>query len=165
MRENGIVGGQEAYDSFTTGLANSHSARAQTANFCDVADTLVKLAKASADGDLVALAINFSDRPAGVGETCEAAAAVVPAVEIAQAPIAEPNAQVVAATPPKPQSAAAALEAAAVAMQAAAAAMKEQEAGQSPSAVTVPVNASDHAPADEPLPEGIKPASLTPPPP
>src|SRR3546814_17888627 len=77
MRENGIVGGQEAYDSFTTGLANSHSARAQTANFCDVADTLVKLAEASADGDLVALAINFSDRPAGVGATCEAAAADV----------------------------------------------------------------------------------------
>src|SRR3546814_17491454 len=51
MRENGIVGGQEAYDSFTTGLANSNSARAQTANFCDVADPLGKLEEAWADGE------------------------------------------------------------------------------------------------------------------
>src|SRR3546814_9225744 len=61
MRESGIDGGQSAYDRFTTGLANSHSARAQSVNFCDMAGTLMTLAAGSTDEELSTLARSFSE--------------------------------------------------------------------------------------------------------
>src|SRR3546814_20576588 len=70
MRESGIDGGQSAYDRFTTGLANSHSARAQSVNFCDMAGTLMTLAAGSTDDELSTLARSFSETPLGVGESC-----------------------------------------------------------------------------------------------
>src|SRR3546814_189995 len=70
MRESGIDGGQSAYDRFTTGLANSHSARAQSVNFCDMAGTLMTLAAGSTDEELSPLARSFSETPLGVGESC-----------------------------------------------------------------------------------------------
>src|SRR3546814_764023 len=70
MRESGIDGGQSAYDRFTTGLANSHSARAQSVNFCDMAGTLMTLAAGSTDEELSTLARSFSETPLGVGESC-----------------------------------------------------------------------------------------------
>src|SRR3546814_9654422 len=70
MRESGIDGGQSAYDRFTTGLANSNSARAQSVNFCDMAGTLITLAAGSTDEELSTLARIFSETPLGVGESC-----------------------------------------------------------------------------------------------
>src|SRR3546814_4724766 len=71
MRESGIDGGQSAYDRFTTGLANSHSARAQSVNFCDMAGTLMTLAAGSTDEELSTLARSFSETPLGVGRSEE----------------------------------------------------------------------------------------------
>ncbi|WP_375197302.1 hypothetical protein [Sphingobium sp.] len=142
MRENGISGGQNAYNDFITRLANSHSIGMQSAGFCQMADTLLTLAINAGEGDIPILARNFSERPAGVGDMCEviAAPAPVPAPALAPAvsvdpgvapsvmpvaaaeaaPAAVPAAQVT------PQSAAAALEAAPVALQNAAASLKTQ---------------------------------------
>lgn len=144
MRENGISGGQDAYNDFITRLANSHSVGMQSAGFCQMADTLLTLAVNAGESDIPVLARNFSERPAGVGDMCEAttAAAVTaavpapasaPAVAADPAPVASPVA-VAEATPTAapaaaqvtPQSAAAALEAAAVALQSAAASLKTQ---------------------------------------
>jgi len=141
MRENGISGGQDAYNDFITRLANSHSVGMQSAGFCQMADTLLTLAVNAGESDIPVLARNFSERPAGVGDMCEAttAAAVTaavsapasaPAVAADPAPVAEatPAAAPAAASavPVTPQSAAAALEAAAVALQSAAASLKTQ---------------------------------------
>ncbi|API58127.1 hypothetical protein BSL82_01440 [Tardibacter chloracetimidivorans] len=144
MRESGIDGGQSAYDRFTTGLANSHSARAQSVNFCDMAGTLMTLAAGSTDEELSTLARSFSETPLGVGESCPVnmAAPAMPATPaVPAAPAAAPVKQEVAAAP-TPQSAADALAAAAVAMQAAASAMKAEQAAR-PSSPVVAAGAED----------------------
>ncbi len=158
MRDGGISGGQEAYDKFVTGLANSHSARAQSGSFCEVSNTLMTLAQDASESELATLARNFADQPEGVGETCRAED-VVPANQVVTAAVAPAVPAVAPAVQPPatPQSAAAALEAAAVAMQAAATALKEQQAAM-PAAPT-PVN----APESELTPEVVQPAPVVPP--
>lgn len=143
MRENGIAGGQSAYDEFITRLANSHSGSVQSAGFCQMADTLLTLAVNAGESDISVLARNFSDKPVGVGDVCQATtAAAVTATESTKAPAVAADPPVPAAAPVAvaeatpaapaaapaaqvtPQSAAAALEAAAVALQSAAASLK-----------------------------------------
>ncbi|WP_242126093.1 hypothetical protein [Sphingobium sp. Sx8-8] len=151
MRENGISGGQDAYNDFVTKLANSHSTGMQSAGFCQMADTLLTLAVSASEADIPVLARNFSERPAGVGDLCEAPAAAavtaapVPAV-VADPPAAAPVAvaqaapsapAAAAAAPVTPQSAAAALEAAAVALQSAAASLKAQPVAPADGAAAV----------------------------
>jgi hypothetical protein len=136
MRENGIGQGQAAYDSFTTGLANSHSSRAQSAHFCEMGGTLLTLAEGSTEDELSTLARSFSETTAGVGDACPLNAPApepVPAV-IAAVTSSDPVQPAAAPATPAgeqaatPQSAADALAAAALAMQAAASAMKAEQA-------------------------------------
>ncbi|PJG47725.1 hypothetical protein CAF53_05315 [Sphingobium sp. LB126] len=134
MRENGISGGQDAYNDFLTRLANSHGDM-QSASFCQMADTLLGLATNANDSEFAVLARNFSEKPAGVGDVCAiTASAPVVAKEtvVASDPPAAP-AVAAAAAPAVPQqvtpeSAAAALEAAAAALHTAAASLKTQPA-------------------------------------
>lgn len=136
MRQNGITEGQHAYDDFMTRLANSHSGAVKSAGFCDMADMLLTLASNAGQDELPVLARNFSERPVGVGDVCEAAAAPMTVAvaaatddsDLAAPPVDQPV-EVAAAAPlpaeaPTPEAAAAALEAAAVALQAAAASLK-----------------------------------------
>src|SRR3546814_20484547 len=69
MRESGIDGGQSAYDRFTTGLANSHSARAQSVNFCDMAGTLMSLAAGTTGDELSTPAVSLYENPFVVGNS------------------------------------------------------------------------------------------------
>lgn len=151
MRENGIAGGQDAYNDFITRLANSH-ADMQSASFCQMADTLLGLATNANESEIAVLARNFSEKPAGVGNVCEiAASAPVAAKVAADPPVAAAAAPVAASAPaPAPQqvtpeSAAAALEAAAAALQTAAASLKAQPAAPANAAA-----AADGKPAPEP---------------
>src|SRR3546814_18481621 len=73
MRDSGIDGGQSAYDRFTTGLANSHSARDQSVTFFDMPGSLRTLAAGSTVYKLSTLARSVSQtRPeeSGVREEC-----------------------------------------------------------------------------------------------
>src|SRR3546814_20958330 len=93
MRESGIDGGQSAYDRFTTGLANSHSARAQSVHLCDMAGSLVTLAAGSPDQELSTRARSFSETPLGVGDSCPVnkAPPTLPAPPPQHAPPAPPH--------------------------------------------------------------------------
>lgn len=148
MRENGIAGGQRAYDDFITKMANSHTDGVQSAGFCEMADTLLTLAMNAGQNELPTLARNFSEKPAGVGDMCDVTAVAAAPPPVALAGNAAAPVAVAEATPPAvtPQSAAAALEAAAVALQSAAASLKAP-----PADVGVKdAGAKDAAPAAQP---------------
>lgn len=74
LRTSGIREGARAYDSFTTRLANSHSGSARTteASFCQTVGTMAELAGTAPAADIGMMAKALAERPAGVGETCEA---------------------------------------------------------------------------------------------
>lgn len=102
MREQGIREGQQAYDRFTTTLANLHSgvAQATPSSFCQTVGTLVSLAQSATPTDLEALAESITERPAGVGETCPVPGEAAPTTKARPAVIS---------VAPKPASSTAAL--------------------------------------------------------
>lgn len=163
MRLHGVREGQRAYDTFNTGMANDHSSRARSKNFCATVVSLSQTATAASQDDLEAMAQNISDRPYGVGDVCTetaeaatpvaAAAAVTPAAETEVAAVAPPavSAAPVSDTTPaatatggmsaQQHSAAEALKAAALAVQAAAAALQTSGGAAAPAAQPVAANA------------------------
>lgn len=166
MRISGIADGQHAYEQFTTKLGNSHSNNAQQESFCQITDTLLTLATNAGDKELPLLAKNFSERPAGVGDTCEAPATLAAAdaasasgttLEQPAPAVAAPAATAKAADPPTPQAAAAALEAAAIALQTAAASLRTQPGPSAAPQADKPAATTEskaEAPAAPPAPAG-----------
>lgn len=63
MRENGIVKGQEAYDSFATLLANQYSERPDDAASCPTIESFARLAAGASHSDLLVLAQSLSEAP------------------------------------------------------------------------------------------------------
>lgn len=139
MREHGVRNSQQAYDSFTTALANRHSALADASadSFCQMVATVVQIASTAQPSDLALLATHLSEESADITKICEAPPANTAPLEIQASPagaVQEATAQTASLDPAAPvgssdtqaQSPAAALHAAAMAVQAAAAALQAQ---------------------------------------
>lgn len=151
MRARGILAGARAYDSFTTLLANRHSAsgKGSDASFCQTVGSLAELAGVSTPAEVRSMAETYTMQPAGVDDICVAAspttiAAISPpaAVPVAVSSGVQPGIAAVptAAAPPAAsddqlRAATAALQAAVTALQAAVAARAQATAQPAPVAV------------------------------
>ena len=72
FRASGMVEGRAAYDHFTTALANRQSRTAtDDGRFCEDAEMLGRLAADSDAQGVLALAGDLSERPFGVGASCD----------------------------------------------------------------------------------------------
>lgn len=182
MRENGIKGGQEAYDNYGTALANRHASRMDDRTFCSTVDTFVRMAAAASPPDLWVLAQSMSDPPESgpcppsnyvMADPATEEATPVPeqaslTVPASPALAAEPEVQeAAAAAQPEAQPAAvnqsastsAALQAAVVALQSAAAALQAANASSAPA--DAPKDAADAA--DQPNVTEVVDAPVVPP--
>lgn len=63
LREEGAKGGQAAYDRYATALANANSADSGSSDYCSNMDTLVRMATAASQPDLLVLAQTMSAAP------------------------------------------------------------------------------------------------------
>ena len=67
MRENGISGGQGAYDSFTTSLANRYSEKLDNRTFCETVANFARLAAKASRRELFRLADSVAEAPGSRG--------------------------------------------------------------------------------------------------
>lgn len=148
LRENGAKYGQAAYDRYATALANENSADSGASDYCANIDTLIRMATAASQPDLLVLAQTMSVAP--VSGPCSPSYYALAEGKVVEQPSVTPPAAVETARPAPVGTAAAApatqqdaLQAAIVALQSATAALQAASASAAPTESAAAANQAD----------------------